>query len=294
MKISDASEHDVVLFLDTNFQTDDGVQIEATQQMRDMIVFARMARFLSDNEALAKAVKDLSFELCSEYIKFRDVEQDGVSYRRIGAFSCALGEYASYYGFNKQVVILNGQISPDDFNAVVGSKRMFRDLFTRAHGEFTHAIQWLLLVQRFGETAADYYAKSVQYRSTGTFLAQGGQKRAYMWNFLVDCFDGAENYKQNIFAKSFRCPQIATEQLRTLLPTQSWLGEFLYARRQKGLKKGAEPYLDGHYTGGRTINMKPVHIDRMVKSADDGEEIRAYTRLHDNIYYKSVIEARKN
>ncbi|MBZ2545475.1 hypothetical protein DB811_08350 [Xanthomonas perforans] len=293
MKISDASELEMVLFLDENFQVVDGVQIEATQRMRDMLVFARMASFLSDNEALASAVKDLSFELGTEYAKFREVQRDGVNYRRLGAFSCALGKYASYYGFSRKVVILNGQISPADFNDVVGAKIMFRDFFTRAHGEFTHAIQWLLLVQRFGEVAAVYYAKSVQYRSTRTFLAQGGPQRAYMWNFLVDCFDGAEDYRQNIYAKTFRCPQIATERLRTLLPTQSWLGEFLYARRHKGLKNGEEPYVDAHYTNGRTINMKPPHINRTVWK-NDGEEIRAYTQLRENIYYKSVIEARKN
>ncbi|MBV6841354.1 hypothetical protein [Xanthomonas euvesicatoria] len=66
MKISDASELEMVLFLDENFQVVDGVQIEATQRMRDMLVFARMASFLSDNEALASAVKDLSFELGTE------------------------------------------------------------------------------------------------------------------------------------------------------------------------------------------------------------------------------------
>ncbi|KLB46206.1 hypothetical protein, partial [Xanthomonas euvesicatoria] len=69
-------------FLDENFQVVDGVQIEATQRMRDMLVFARMASFLSDNEALASAVKDLSFELGTEYAKFREVQRDGVNYRR--------------------------------------------------------------------------------------------------------------------------------------------------------------------------------------------------------------------
>ena len=44
-----------------------------------------------------------------------------------------------------------------------------RDAFTRPHGEFSHAIQWLVLGMMYGTNVAQLYEHSVNYRSRGNF-----------------------------------------------------------------------------------------------------------------------------
>lgn len=297
MKIKDATQSTLVLFLDSVFEPDaeNGVVISATQRLSDLIAFAKFAQFLSNEEQLREYARSLSLELEGEYRKQAEYEhEDGQRYRVVGAFSRALKEFAPHYGFKGQVYIVNGQISHQQFASIVTQRILIRDLFTRPHGEFTHAIQWLLLAYAFGDNVPELYKKSVQYKSTVEFDAQGGKKKVYMWNFLVDCFEGEENYQTNIFCKSFRCPQVFTEKLNAVLPSGSWLGEFLLGRRKKGLKGGAEPYADGHYQGVRTVEMKKPYLQRTIPNLAPGKPaLPAYEEVSTNVYKKSVVELRR-
>ncbi|MCM5682390.1 hypothetical protein M8A51_22920 [Schlegelella sp. S2-27] len=294
-KITDASEWELVKFLDETFQPDaeSNVTIAPTEKMRDMVVFAKLARFLSDNDQIKQYARLLSKELEGEYRKQERHVHDGDAYRVVGAFSLALKSFAPHYGFSGELYILNGQLSSQQFAEVLSKKILIRDLFTRPHGEFTHTIQWLLLAYAFGDSIPQYYAKSVKYKSVKNFDAQGGPKRIYMWNFLVDCFDGAEDYPQNIFCKTFRCPQIFTERLGAVLPQQAWLGEFISRRRNKGLKAGPEAWAGGPYVGGRTIGMNQAYLDRTVPDLQGGKPIAAYEQVAPNVYKKAVVELRR-
>ena len=83
----------------------------------------------------------------------------------------------------------------------------------------------------------------------------------------MDCFPVdkmAENYKTNVFADTFRCPQYTTMNLKELT-TQSWLGNFIYARGAKGLKDGSKVPEGSHYfqtKGKRDVVMPKSYAER--------------------------------
>ena len=71
-----------------------------------------------------------------------------------------------------------------------------------------------------------------------------------MWNFLVDCFRGSEDFESNIMCETFRCPQVVTKELVSL-PPHSWLGAFIAATSRLGLKKGVPSPEPRHVKRGR-------------------------------------------
>jgi hypothetical protein len=112
--------------------------------------------------------------------------------------------------------------------------------FTRPHGEYTHALQWLVMAYRFKKSStkvADLYANSVKYISNKDSIVRNNRSRKiYIWNFLVDCFPGPEEFETHITCETFRCPQIVTDRL-VWLPPHSWLGAFISATSELGLRR---------------------------------------------------------
>jgi Family of unknown function (DUF5636) len=229
-----------------------------------MDLYAELALFLSDPVQFAKAASELSLLLEKKHMTFL---KQGIK----GAFSKVLSEVAEDFGFSRDVVILNGQIEHELFATVVGTKRLFRDVYTRPHGEFSHAVQWLVMGIKFGKVVADLYEHSISYKSNKDFKAQkGGSEPIYLWNFLVDCFveenNGPEDYKTNIFADTLRCPQYTTWNLKTLT-TKSWLGEFIYFRGKKGLLNRATIDKESHYfqvEGKWNVIIGTKHVERKI------------------------------
>ena len=58
-----------------------------------------------------------------------------------------------------------------------------------------------------------------------------------MWNFLVDCFKGEEDFQSNILSQTFRCPQVLTNKLSADLPSENWLGEFILSSPALGTQR---------------------------------------------------------
>jgi hypothetical protein len=244
-KIADATNDEIKEFLSATFEpVGDAQELQATKDT-DMFRYARMARFLSDTPSFANVAAALSEDLEQMYTKYRE---EGLR----GAFSQVLRDVAELYGFSSEVRILNGKVDPADFAEVVTGKILFRDVFTRPHGEFTHAVQWLTMACAFDFDVAESYKNSVRYRSNRNFNLGSSHKKIYIWNFLVDCFEANnENYKTNIFCETFRCPQYVTENLRQPT-TNSWLGEFIYNR---SLKHGTS-----HYQANMDVRMSKAHV----------------------------------
>ena len=228
--------------------------------------YAALALFLSDSVEFSKAASELSLLLEDTY---KTLKKKGLR----GAFSMVLSLVAESFGFSQDVLILNGQIDQKSFAKVLADKCLFRDVYTRPHGEFSHAIQWLVMGIRYGKVVADLYQHSINYKSNKGFKMQKGKSEAiYLWNFLVDCFvekdNGAEDYKTNIFADTFRCPQYTTRNLKALT-AESWLGEFIYARGKKGLYDGSKVREGSHYfqTEGKwNVIMPASYVKREYKS----------------------------
>ena len=244
MKIESVGTEEVKNFLvDTFVPATDASQLPssgpknymASPQLKlDMACYARLAKFLSDKEAVGRAAAQLDGLLWG---LVKDLDRQ--SWLGVGdLFLEALRRVGAAYGFNLvYCYALYRQVSPEAFRWVVSQKSLFHDAFTRRHGEYTHAVQWLLMAVRFDQVlpVAELYKRSVAYvaKKGVTFTAQGAKTEpVYLWNFLVDCFKGEENFSQNIDCQTFRCPQIVTLELVQLRPENevarfiAWLGRF--------------------------------------------------------------------
>lgn len=291
MRIDQASEDDVYNFLMGEFSPVNNFVVDEERRRKDMRSYAGMAKFLSDADSVCEAARLLAIELGERYRSKKYVQKGGQTYRIVGAFSHALKDYAGQFGFSSELVVLNGPVETSVFSEQVHAKHLFRDVYTRPHGEFTHALQWLLLAG-YWDNAANLYSRSVKYVSASDFSSGKSASRIVMWQFLVDCFKGDENYASNILCRSFRCPQIFTNRLMEVLPSNAWLGEFIWARRQKGLTRGVAAYEDGHYVSGREVTMPQSYLDRTVRYPD-GEVARVYENLRPHVYKKVILEARQ-
>jgi Family of unknown function (DUF5636) len=243
MKIANATTTEVQKFLEETFSAE-GLLYEH-ERTRDMAYYASLAKFLSDEEKVARAAAKLAGLLGGFALSLNQHCQNGVS----DPFLKVLRNLGVFYGFHPtDCYILDGQVAPADFRWVVSHKSFFQDAFTRPHGEYTHAVQWLLMAVWFESSSppvpvADLYARSVAYKANKQFTGRNGEpiaERIYLWNFLVDCFEGQdENFRTNIRCKTYRCPQYVTNNLVALSP-ESWLGKILIRLRLLG-NKGGEP-----------------------------------------------------
>ncbi len=265
IKIQNDSKANISKFLCDSFQpVMDSEYLKDTKSKR-MDQYAELALFLSDPVQFRKAAIELSLLLEDTYTNFK---KQGLR----GAFSMVLSQVAKDFGFSRDVLILNGQIEDESFATVLAGRFLFRDVYTRPHGEFSHAVQWLVMGIRFGKAVAELYEHSVNYKSKKHFKTQKGNSAPiYLWNFLVDCFvekeNGPEDYKTNICADTFRCPQYTTWNLDDRLTTKSWLGNFIYARGKKGLRGGSKVPEGSHYfqTEGKwTVIMEKKHVERKI------------------------------
>ena len=260
-KIEDAKHQDIAEFLFENFQEATNVKYGG-DIAKLMHQYAALALFFSDQKNFATAAKILSDIMAHYYSQFRE------TYAR-GVFSLVLKKIAKDFGFSDTIMILNGQVESAVFAEIVSQRCLFRDIFTRPHGEFTHAIQWLTAGVVYGKDVAHLYEWSVQLKSQCNFKGKfttGEGEPAYLWNWLVDCFPEApaEDYEKNLFANTFRCPQYTTQNLTTLTD-KSWLGNFIYARSTKGKKNGQQVEEESHYyqkPGKRTVIMPAWEAQR--------------------------------
>jgi hypothetical protein len=135
MKVADINRTDLTQFLRENFKPS-GVHIDQDTCFSDMRRYAKYAKFLSDPKRVRDAAIELSAKLVARYRHMMGPhKQDDRNYYVRGAFTLALKELAPDFGFSNQVYILNNQITPETFTWVVSQKILFRDLFTRPHGD---------------------------------------------------------------------------------------------------------------------------------------------------------------
>jgi hypothetical protein len=280
-KIEDTPTDDLSTFLAATFDPIPGANdLTAGVKVTHMNQYARLARFLSAAEAFANVATQLSEDLEQLYADYQE-ECDGPLK---GAFSQVLRDIAHEYGFSsKDFLIVNTQIAHNDFAAIVTRKELFRDNFTRPHGEFTHAVQWLVMAKAFDFDVGELYKNSVRYRSNKNFDASGEQKEIYMWNFLVDCFEGnGEDYENNITCNTFRCPQYTTKNLKNLTST-SWLGEFIYNRSRK--------FNTSHYRSMMVVTMGKEYLkQRKVDGVPVYQVVKASQGGSAQILRKVVVE----
>jgi Family of unknown function (DUF5636) len=265
MKLEYADTEYVQNFLGKTFRPVDSFL--ADRQESDMAGYAQLAKFLSNSHNFAKAAAELSDLLRELYTCVQEQNE------LVGdTFLEVLRVVGKHYGFERDCYTLGDQVKSEDFREIVAKKALFHDSFTRPHGEYTHAIQWLVMAYQFKKSStkvADLYANSVKYISKKPFTGRGNQGEIiYLWNFLVDCFPGPEDFEDLITCETFRCPQIVTKNL-VWLPPHSWLGAFISATSQLGLAHGVPASEPRHKKKGRAkgnIAYTREEIEEMLNS----------------------------
>ncbi len=292
MKITNATIQEVQKFLEETFQPEGSLYDAAGKppdHRSDMEHYAKLAKFLSDEEEVARAAGRLAGLLGGFALSLNQHCQNDVS----DPFLEVLRNLGVFYGFNTDCYTLDNQVSTEAFHWVVSQKSFFHDAFTRPHGEYTHAVQWLLMAIRFASSSpllpvADLYARSVAYisKEDRKFITgqDGKAKRIYLWNFLVDCFDGPdENFKANIRCRTYRCPQYVTNRLVGLSP-ESWLGRLLIRLRHRGLDDGEPPTSPRYARKGRNKGKIFYTLGEKAKNLDDPQRPSWKPTLYPNVY----------
>lgn len=262
-RIQEASLEEISDFLSTTFEPR-ASGLSATKEI-DMDGYAQLAKFLSDRTQFATKAAELANVMASMYQKIRDDERQVLDFLRF------LGFFAHCFGFSKCIYTISGQLDSNTFAEIVSKKILFRDVYTRPHGEFTHTLQWLVSAWAFDNAlpVSQLYANSVKYHGNRQFIfAEQKTDSIEIWNFLVDCFKGEEDFQSNILCKTFRCPQVLTNKLSADLPSENWLGEFIYHRRRLGLKD-APASADSPYKKKREITWSEKYVERMVEKYYD-------------------------
>ncbi len=264
-RIEEASTKEISDFLSATFEP--GASGLSATKETDMDGYARLAKFLSNRTKFAAKATELANVMASMFQTIRDDERLIVDFLRF------LGFFAHCFGFSKSIYTISGQLDGETFAGIVSAKILFRDNYTRPHGEFTHTLQWLVIAWEFSEVlpVSELYANSVKYHSGSKefVISKGKNASIEMWNFLVDCFEGEEDFQSNILSKTFRCPQVLTNRLSAELPSENWLGEFIYHRRHLGLTKGAQAPSGSPYEKKRETTWQKAYEERMLKKYYD-------------------------
>ena len=246
--------------------------------------YAKIAEFLSNTTAFREAATSLSTDLALLGTPLFTANVRG-------AFLYVVGAMAEAYGFSSEIYTLNGRVDPNGFADVLKQKVLFRDTYTRPHGEYSHLIQWLCVARQFDGilNVPVLYKDSVNFKCrNGDFGTLGGRdKTVTLWNCLVDCFPtkGAspENYKDNIFADTFRCPQYLTANLGNP-PSSTQLSAYIHNRSLLGRKSSTIDLPPGTRYEGPTGHVK----SRIVRS---GKYLQSHTikgELAYQIVHKTV------
>lgn len=288
--IGASSEAKVEEFLLERFQVRESCPISEEMRCRDMKHAAVAAKFLSDEEEFVKSALEVGKLLQKVYDAWK-FQIEGHTVR--GAFSLALRTLGPIYGFSERVLLMNQAADNDDaFYWALELRCLFRDLLTRPHGEFTHAVQWLTLAEKFGPAVAGLYSRSGSYVAKLPMDRNGKPTMVTLWQWIADCFPGNENFETNIYARTFRCPQELTKRMHSHPRLcETWLGSFIHRRRTKGTKAGEKATEGGHYLANQTIIMRPELVERVIPNYEGRTPRRVYCEhWHGRVLEKMLIE----
>jgi Family of unknown function (DUF5636) len=106
-------------------------------------------------------------------------------------------------------LVMSGFTHPPDFARIVQRKLMWKDMVASGHGEFTHIVQWLVIYTFMYDEAPELYSKACNYFYEGE--AFNKKRKAYIWDFVVDCFPTPpeSDWRVECKSKTARSPTMA-------------------------------------------------------------------------------------
>jgi hypothetical protein len=200
------------------------------RSLKNLSDFAIITAFLADTKSCVPYLKKVDETLGGLYISKAAALAAGGA--RLKLSECIL-QMAAAGGFNPmQGVVLTGDAGTA-FSMITGNKILFKDGLSRTHGEFTHSIQWLMIIEAHPQLGlrtpknkiADLYSQagttSTQKGYTLTGEKAGGkgdrQLKSGLFDFVCDAFvpkaaDSDQTFLlHNLFTKSARSPAFITK-----------------------------------------------------------------------------------
>lgn len=195
-------------------------------QVKYLDELAKITAFLSDTSVCRTALQKVDEELCKIYVSQQAGIAKGVPRKKLS--ECIL-QLAARGGFTQmQGVVLTGDAGTA-FGLITGSKIMFKDGLSSIHGEFTHSLQWLAVIECAGMlgipvgNVADIYAYCGTTSMIKNFYLTGEKpggkgedknrfKKSGLFDFVCDAFlfnEGDQDQTfllHNLFSKSARSP----------------------------------------------------------------------------------------
>ncbi len=130
-------------------------------------------------------------------------KRDGTGNVRFYSFAKPLRSLEARFGLSDMGRTFIGFVLDVTFTEMVGKCEVWKDSISRNHGEYTHRLQWMMIVGMLNLTkdvTQALYTNSVKV-SAFPMKDNSGKDRATttLWDFLVDCFsiDGATLFTQN-------------------------------------------------------------------------------------------------
>lgn len=225
------------------------------------MTYGLIAEYLSDTDAVSYTLDFISRDLWLAY-------NDPLYINTKGRFTRALRQVAANYGFiYNDFVVYTGPLDPPTFMPYIQNGYFWKDSFAPAHGEYSHAYQWLCIARHFrGRGGANIPAL---YRDTANIHAEekivavvgGAEKlagRVRMWPWLCDCFPYSRYpsspefspYKDTLrhtYSDSCRCPNTIERTARA--SKSSFIGLIANYRSSKGMldAKIIKPRVQDYY-----------------------------------------------
>jgi hypothetical protein len=162
-----------------------------------------------------------------------------------------LEDSLAVYGFQPYMGKANKFLDQNDFNRTLIDKLLLKDagLGGTNHGEFTHAIQWLVIALENDNNKFLTNKIAEIFKFIGNIGMEAGYK---LWDDVVD-----KNYDESKDVQDFRCPEILNTLLMRNFVT---LGNVLKERDEKRKKETKHETKQKSETDGRDSNIRKKHM----------------------------------
>lgn len=205
---------------DNGFSPHDKTGLDEGRIAADLRLAAQIGAFLCNNQQFETQLRIVSESMWKHYMKLAVDERN--------KFTRVISLVAEPFGFrvstrlapdpNRGVAIQIKLIAGDpELGYMLRNKLFWKDSMHNRHGEYTHALQWLAIANKFGRPAANLYAQAGNYRATSL-----ERKTVFLWQWLADCFpsdmraDAAGTVLKSgetLESQSYRSPQVITDYL---------------------------------------------------------------------------------
>lgn len=190
----------------------------------------KIAEFLMDESACLKWLQELNDELQRKL---------GASQVTVNLLRFFLEDELAKFGFQPLMAKGSDLVSPNTFAELLEQGYILKDtgLGGNAHGEFTHAIQWLMIARQ--QQATGFLSKDVLtiYQHFGTSMRNTPVSSSTLWDHVVD------NTREDL---SFRSPEVLHMRIlheKGKLPLLARILQMRFDKRSTG-----KPSLVGKHT----------------------------------------------